>query len=85
MVPSGPISYFVVRQACLALAALKALFNTMFRFGHACKRFQRYLGRPIGEIKGDYSEDTGLLPTGIYRIVRVLTFEPGGPHDVRSR
>jgi hypothetical protein len=33
----------------------------------------------------DYSEDTGLPLTGIRRIVWVLTFEPGGQTDVRSR
>jgi hypothetical protein len=33
----------------------------------------------------DCSGETGLPPTGVYRIVRVLTIEPGGPHDVRSR
>src|SRR2546428_8327564 len=54
MVPSGPMAHCVVRQACLALAALQALFNTMFRFGYACKRCQRCLGRPIGEIQVDF-------------------------------
>src|SRR5437870_2410151 len=36
-------------------------------------------------LKRDYSEDTGLPPTDVYRRVRVLTFEPGGQPDVRSR
>ncbi len=36
-------------------------------------------------INGDCSGETGLPPTGVDRIVRVLTIEPGGPHDVRSR
>ncbi len=34
---------------------------------------------------GDYSKDTGLPLTGIRRIVWVLTFEPGGQYNVRSR
>jgi hypothetical protein len=29
-------------------------------------------------IQGDCSEDTGLPPTDVYRIVRVLTCESGG-------
>src|SRR5947208_2429634 len=33
----------------------------------------------------DCSEHTGLPPTDVYRIVRVLTFERGGQPDVRSR
>ena len=33
----------------------------------------------------DCSRETGLPPTDVYRIVRVLTFEQGGQHDVRSR
>src|SRR6266700_2457268 len=39
----------------------------------------------ILQIIGDYSEDTGLPPPGLYRIVRVLAFEQGGQHDVRPR
>jgi hypothetical protein len=33
----------------------------------------------------DCSGETGLPPTGVDRLVRVLTIEPGGPHHVRSR
>ena len=60
----------VVRQACLALAALQALCKTMFRFGHTCQRCQRCLGRPMGEIKVDLHHLCG--------VVRALT-----PHDPR--
>lgn len=34
---------------------------------------------------GDCSGETGLPPTGVYRIVWGSTIEPGGPHDVWSR
>src|SRR5262245_63460754 len=33
----------------------------------------------------DCSESTGLPAEDVYRTVRVRTFEPGGPHDGRSR
>jgi hypothetical protein len=40
---------------------------------------------PKHDEKGDCSESTGLLLEDVYRKVRGRTFEPGGPHDVRSR
>jgi Na+/H+ antiporter NhaD/arsenite permease-like protein len=40
---------------------------------------------PIEHIFRDCSGETGLPPTGVYRIVPVGTIEPGGQHDVRSR
>src|SRR6266446_4553991 len=43
------------------------------------------VGVASSPLSGDYSEDTGLPPTGLYRIVWVLAFEQGGQHDVRSR
>jgi SpoVK/Ycf46/Vps4 family AAA+-type ATPase len=43
----------------------------------------KYIGET--EKNRDCSGKTGLLSTGFYRIVRVPTIEPGGPHNVRSR
>src|SRR3989442_8198783 len=34
-------------------------------------------------LKRDYSEDTGLPPTDVYRRVRAFTFNPGGHPNVR--
>src|SRR5437899_1701542 len=48
-------------------------------------RDKRLVQRRICQPNGDCSEHTGLPPTDVYRIVRVLTFERGGQPDVRSR
>jgi len=46
---------------------------------------EKDLARQYIKEERDCSEHTGLPPTDVYRIVRVLTFERGGQPDVRSR
>jgi hypothetical protein len=77
------MAHFVVRQACLALAALQALFNTMFRFGHARKCCQRGLGRPIGEIKVDFDHLFGValaIPDHHQRLLMAFLVLRGARH-----
>src|SRR5215831_13001182 len=51
MLPARPIAYLIVGQACFALAALYAVLNAMFGFGHTGELPQRGLGRSVGQVK----------------------------------
>ena len=49
MLPARPIAYLIVGQACFALAALYAVLNAMFGFGHTGELPQRGRVRSVGQ------------------------------------
>ncbi len=56
MLPSSPMTHFIVRQTGFAFAPLEAFFNTMFRLGHPSQLPQRGFWIGIGQIIVDFHD-----------------------------
>ncbi len=88
LLPSSPMTPFIVRQTGFALAPLETFFHTMFRLGHPRQLPQRGLRLGIGQIIVDFADLLLVAVPGAYHhqylLLALLTPMVPGDHPPRD-